>query len=176
VEGSVTQDALGSVAAPGRIPIARDVNAYAENRTRDLYYAFLEHRKLLAKHRIRLRFQKPADHRNHCVVFDLGYGVVEVKWSDTYGYYRYFYAYEYSNSGTRKFEKVLLREQLGLSTEEAKDNLLSRLSVGAFSSGHRESQGRPAGRPGAAPRLVAAAAGLAALLGAGGAALFYFLQ
>lgn len=177
MEGSVSQDVLdeAAVAPTGRIPIARDVNAYGKSRTRDLYYAFLERRKQLAKHRIRLRFDKPADHRDHCVVFDLGYGVVEVKWSDTYGYYRYFYAYEYSNSGTRKFEKVLLREQLGQTTAETLENLLSRLADGAFSNGYREVRRAP--KPASVPaRLMVAAAGLAVALGSAGGLLYYFLR
>ncbi len=149
--GSVVQDfvSVPGAAAAGRIPIAQDVNAYGESRTRDLYYAFLDQRKHLRRHRIRLQFLKPADHPHRCVVFDLGYGAVEVKWSDTYGYYRYFYAYEYSNSGTRKSEKVLLREQLGRSTDEVKANLLTRLDDGAFTNGYRANKG--AGDPPARP-------------------------
>ena len=165
--------AVGGATTAGRIPMARDVNAYGESRTRDLYYAFLDQRKRLAKHRIRLRFDKPADHRDRCVVFDLGYGVVEVKWSDTYGYYRYFYAYEYSNSGTRKFEKVLLREQLGQTTEEAKTNLLGRLDDGAFSNGYREVRKAARRR---SSLLPVAAVGLTLALGACAGALLYFLQ
>ena len=99
---------------------------------------------------------KPADHPHRCVVFDLGYGAVEVKWSDTYGYYRYFYAYEYSNSGTRKSEKVLLREQLGRSTDEVKANLLTRLDDGAFTNGYRANKGAGDHRGRAGARLMLA--------------------
>lgn len=180
MQGSATQEVLGATgaigAAPaGRIPIARDANAYGESRTRDLYYACLDQRKLFARHRIRIHFRKPADHGNHCTVFDLGYGAIEVKWSDTFGYYRYFYAYEYSNSGTRKFEKVLLREQLGQTAEDAKNNLLSRLADGTFTNGYRAARSDAPRRP-SQPVLLAAAAGIALLLGAVGGAFLYFMQ
>lgn len=179
MQGSASPEVLGvgravGAASAGRIPIARDVNAYGESRTRDLYYACLDQRKLFAKNGIKLHFRKPADHGNHCTVFDLGYGVIEVKWSDTYGYYRYFYAYEYSNSGTRKIEKVLLREQLGQTTEDAKRNLMSRLADGVFTNGYRAVRTERSARtwPSA---VLAAAGGLALLVGAAGGAYFYLI-
>lgn len=175
MQGSVSHDVGGASgkAAAGRIPFARDVNAYGESRTRDLYYAMLDQRKTLARHGITLRFAKPADHPLACVVFDLGYGAVEVKWSDTYGYYRYFYAYEYSNSGTRKFEKVLLREPLGRTTDDVKATLLDRLADNSFTNGCREIRGASPRRRGTVLGMIRLAGAIAAALGTGGALLIY---
>jgi hypothetical protein len=133
----------------------------------------LDRRKTLARHGITLRFAKPADHPMPCVVFDLGYGVVEVKWSDTYGCYRYVYAYECAEPTGRKFEKVLLREPLGRATDGVEATLLDRLADNRLTNGCREIRGGAPRRRGAALGMILLAGAIAAALGTGGALLLY---